>query len=241
MRNVQKSRYADVSRELPGVRMRLAGHRVRHPRLVTTSKMAQWEPVQGTPRRRKRFCQLRRQTGDNISAELLVLVKDNKLRWDAILMSRRTRVARTTLSQKPKVTVVTPSQLARGEAPPEVASSSVPEKAADYIPISEPLLTIEDIDAGDSDMPQLCSEYVKDIYDHLMDLELQQTVRPGYLKGCDITPHMRALIIGWLILLRSRFQLLQETLYLSVAIFDRFLQVQPVRRKKLQLVGVTAM
>jgi len=34
---------------------------------------------------------------------------------------------------------------------------------------------------------------------------------------------------------------MEETLYLTVNLIDRFLALQPVVRKKLQLVGVTAM
>ncbi|KAI1889636.1 hypothetical protein AGOR_G00164990 [Albula goreensis] len=106
---------------------------------------------------------------------------------------------------------------------------------------SDALLDVEDIDEGDTDMPQLCSEYVKDIYVYLRELELQQSVRPKYMQGYEINERMRALLVDWLIQVHSRFQLLQETLYMTVAILDRFLQVQPVSRRKLQLVGVTAM
>lgn len=38
-----------------------------------------------------------------------------------------------------------------------------------------------------------------------------------------------------------KFELMEETLYLTVNLIDRFLAVQTVVRKKLQLVGVTAM
>lgn len=38
-----------------------------------------------------------------------------------------------------------------------------------------------------------------------------------------------------------KFELMEETLYLTVNLIDRFLAVQSVVRKKLQLVGVTAM
>ncbi|XP_029497398.1 G2/mitotic-specific cyclin-B2-like isoform X1 [Oncorhynchus nerka] len=106
---------------------------------------------------------------------------------------------------------------------------------------SEALLAVEDIDEGDSDLPQLCSEYIKDIYGYLQRLETQQSVRAKYMSGYEINGRMRALLIDWLIQVHSRFQLLQETLYLTVAILDRFLQVQTIGRKKLQLVGVTAM
>ncbi|KAL4613370.1 G2/mitotic-specific cyclin-B2 [Arapaima gigas] len=106
---------------------------------------------------------------------------------------------------------------------------------------SDTLLAVEDIDEGDADVPQLCSEYVKDIYVYLRQLEAQQSIRPRYMEGYEINERMRALLVDWLIQVHSRFQLLQETLYMTVAILDRFLQEQPVSRRKLQLVGVTAM
>lgn len=45
------------------------------------------------------------------------------------------------------------------------------------------------------------------------------------MQGYDITPKMRALLVDWLVQVHLRFQLLQETLYLTVAVLDRFLQV----------------
>lgn len=45
------------------------------------------------------------------------------------------------------------------------------------------------------------------------------------MNGYDINGRMRALLVDWLIQVHSRFQLLQETLYMTVAILDRFLQV----------------
>ncbi|XP_023672903.1 G2/mitotic-specific cyclin-B2-like isoform X1 [Paramormyrops kingsleyae] len=100
---------------------------------------------------------------------------------------------------------------------------------------------VEDIDEGDSGMPQLCSEYVTDIYEYLKDLEAEYIIWPRYMLGYEINEHMRALLVNWLIQVHARFQLLQETLYLTVAILDRFLQVQPVSKRKLQLAGVAAM
>ncbi|XP_067297862.1 G2/mitotic-specific cyclin-B2 isoform X1 [Pseudorasbora parva] len=124
--------------------------------------------------------------------------------------------------------------------PPAQADVSMKEEELCQA-FSNTLFPVEDIDEGDADMPQLCPEYVKDIYVYLQSLEGQQSVRPRYMRGYDINGRMRALLVDWLIQVHSRFQLLQETLYMTVAILDRFLQVQPVTRKKLQLVGVTAM
>ncbi|XP_077375545.1 G2/mitotic-specific cyclin-B2 isoform X2 [Festucalex cinctus] len=106
---------------------------------------------------------------------------------------------------------------------------------------SNTLVPVDDVDEQDADMPQLCSEYVKDIYKYLHHLEVEQPVRANYMQGYEITHRMRALLIDWMVQVHSRFQLLQETLYLSVAVLDRFLQIHPVSRTKLQLVGVTAM
>ncbi|XP_074956352.1 G2/mitotic-specific cyclin-B2 isoform X2 [Phalacrocorax aristotelis] len=71
--------------------------------------------------------------------------------------------------------------------------------------------------------------------------KLQQSVRPRYLDGKTINGRMRAILVDWLVQVHSRFQLLQETLYMCVAVMDRFLQSHPVPRKRLQLVGVTAL
>uniref|UniRef100_A0A8B9J3J2 Cyclin B2 n=1 Tax=Amazona collaria TaxID=241587 RepID=A0A8B9J3J2_9PSIT len=103
------------------------------------------------------------------------------------------------------------------------------------------LNNVEDIDAEDCRDPQLCSDYVKDIYEYLRELELQQSVRPHYLDGKTINGRMRSILVDWLVQVHSRFQLLQETLYMCVAVMDRFLQSHPVPRKRLQLVGVTAL
>ncbi|XP_023220098.1 G2/mitotic-specific cyclin-B-like [Centruroides sculpturatus] len=101
---------------------------------------------------------------------------------------------------------------------------------------------VNDIDAEDSENPQLVSNYVNDIYKYLRELEIQYPIRVSHLnKQTEITGKMRGVLIDWLVQVHVRFQLLQETLYLTVAVIDRFLQECEVKRNKLQLVGVTAM
>ncbi|XP_022334775.2 G2/mitotic-specific cyclin-B-like isoform X1 [Crassostrea virginica] len=106
---------------------------------------------------------------------------------------------------------------------------------------SKALLRVEDIDENDKDNPQLVSEYVNDIYQYMKELEQKYPVKPKFLEGYEITGKMRAILIDWLCQVHHRFHLLQETLYLTVSIIDRFLQIHPVPRNKLQLVGVTSM
>ncbi|XP_042239602.1 G2/mitotic-specific cyclin-B-like isoform X2 [Homarus americanus] len=110
------------------------------------------------------------------------------------------------------------------------------------IAFSTQCLGVEDIDAEDGRNPQLVSEYVKDIYKHLRLLEEGNKVRRHYLDGQQITGRMRSILIDWLVQVHIRFTLLQETLYLTVTIIDRYLQSERnLPRTKLQLVGVTAM
>lgn len=100
---------------------------------------------------------------------------------------------------------------------------------------------VADIDSEDHDNPQLVSEYVNDIYQYMRQLEDRYAIREHYLETRDVTGRMRGILIDWLVQVHLRFHLLQETLYLTVAIIDRFLQNQDVARSKLQLVGVTSM
>ncbi|XP_009703288.1 PREDICTED: G2/mitotic-specific cyclin-B1, partial [Cariama cristata] len=105
---------------------------------------------------------------------------------------------------------------------------------------SHVLLDMEDVDAEDHDDLYLCSNYANDIYKYLRDLEENQPIRPRYLASQEINGKMRAILIDWLVQVQVKFSLQQDTLYLAVAIIDRFLQDNAASTKTLQLVGVTA-
>ncbi len=53
-----------------------------------------------------------------------------------------------------------------------------------------------------------------------------------------ITPAMRTILVDWLVEVHNRFKLVQETVFLTVHILDRVLEVMPVPRAKLQLLGL---
>ena len=57
----------------------------------------------------------------------------------------------------------------------------------------------------------------------------------------DISAKMRAILVDWLIEVHRKFELMPESLYLTVNIVDRFLSVKAVPRKELQLVGMGSM
>ncbi|THK32844.1 G2/mitotic-specific cyclin-B [Diachasma alloeum] len=107
---------------------------------------------------------------------------------------------------------------------------------------SADLLHIEDIDEADKGNPILVTAYSNDIYKYLMELERDFPIQSGYLAGQEVTPKMRSVLIDWLVEVHQQFHLLQETLYLTVAVIDRFLQsFKSINRRRLQLVGVAAM
>ncbi|XP_030423701.1 G2/mitotic-specific cyclin-B1 [Gopherus evgoodei] len=140
--------------------------------------------------------------------------------------------------QKP---IPEPAKLESPSPSPMETSGCVPGEEMLCQAFSDVLLEVKDVDVDDGADPNLCSEYVKDIYGYLRDLEKQQNVRPKYLAGQEVTGNMRAILIDWLVQVQMKFRLLSETMYMTAAIIDRFLQDNSVPKKMLQLVGVTAM
>ena len=57
----------------------------------------------------------------------------------------------------------------------------------------------------------------------------------------DVNEKMRAILVDWLVDVHLKFKLLPETLFLTVNIIDRYLELNQISRQKLQLVGVAAM
>ncbi|XVF68064.1 hypothetical protein PTKIN_Ptkin10aG0173200 [Pterospermum kingtungense] len=102
--------------------------------------------------------------------------------------------------------------------------------------------SIIDIDSSYSKDPLAVVEYVDDIYAYYRQTEASSCASPNYIdRQFDINEKMRAILIDWLIEVHYKFELMDETLYLTVNLIDRFLECCTVIRKKLQLVGMTAM
>jgi len=100
-----------------------------------------------------------------------------------------------------------------------------------------------DIDSKDVDNPQLCAEYVTETFAYLKGLERRALVPKDHLQGQQTNDKMRAVLVDWLVEVQVQFKLLQETLFSTIDIIDRFMAVEggSVNRGKLQLVGVAAM
>ncbi|KAL2551218.1 Cyclin-B2-1 [Forsythia ovata] len=102
--------------------------------------------------------------------------------------------------------------------------------------------TIIDIDGCDAKNPLAVVDYVDDLYAYYKKMESCSCVSPGYMsQQFDLNERMRAILIDWLVEVHHKFDLRDETLFLTVNLIDRFLAKQTVERKKLQLVGLVAM
>ncbi|KAG4147960.1 hypothetical protein ERO13_D05G256100v2 [Gossypium hirsutum] len=99
-----------------------------------------------------------------------------------------------------------------------------------------------DIDNCDKTNPLAVVEYIDDLYQFYKKAECTGCVPPNYMEQqYDINQRMRGILIDWLVEVHYKFELMEETLYLTINLIDRFLAVKQIARKKLQLVGVTAM
>jgi len=92
------------------------------------------------------------------------------------------------------------------------------------------------------DDPQAVAEYVQDIFSNFGLHESTFLPRPDYMESqVDINGKMRAILVDWLVEVHMKYKLKTETLFLTVNLIDRFLEKRQLTRKRLQLVGVTAM
>lgn len=97
----------------------------------------------------------------------------------------------------------------------------------------------DDIDARDANEPLAVVEYVEDMYAYFKQRE-QQGVSADYMsRQPHINERMRAILIDWLVEVHLKFKLVPDTLYLAIALIDKYLELKTVTRQNLQLVGVT--
>ncbi|WJX35254.1 cyclin [Trifolium repens] len=93
------------------------------------------------------------------------------------------------------------------------------------------------------DNQNIIEPYVSDIFDYLRTMENKRRPMVGYIKNVqlDITSNMRGTLVDWLVEVTDEYKLLPETLHLSVSYIDRFLSLNTLNRRKLQLLGVSSM
>ncbi|PQP93049.1 hypothetical protein Pyn_14330 [Prunus yedoensis var. nudiflora] len=98
-----------------------------------------------------------------------------------------------------------------------------------------------DIDAADADNELAVVEYLDEIYQFYKLTEDENRVHEYMALQPEINPKMRSILVDWLIEVHHKFELMPETLYLTINLIDRFLSVKVVPRRELQLVGISSM
>ncbi|KAG2670949.1 hypothetical protein I3760_14G110400 [Carya illinoinensis] len=106
---------------------------------------------------------------------------------------------------------------------------------------NKPKDPVENIDASDVDNELAVVEYVDDMYNFYKHAEDSSKVYDYMATQPDINAKMRSILVDWLIEVHRKFELMPETLYLTINIVDRFLSVKSVSRRELQLVGISSM
>ncbi|KAK4398762.1 2-dehydro-3-deoxyphosphooctonate aldolase 1 [Sesamum angolense] len=85
-------------------------------------------------------------------------------------------------------------------------------------------------------------DYVDDIYQYYWVLEGQNPLMKNYMDiQREITPQMRGILINWLIEVHLKFELMEETLFLTMTLLDRYLALESIKKNEMQLVGLTAL
>ncbi|KAH6686171.1 G2/mitotic-specific cyclin-3 [Plectosphaerella plurivora] len=101
--------------------------------------------------------------------------------------------------------------------------------------------TPEDIE---DDIWDVCmvAEYGEEIFEYMRELEAKLTPDAHYMDHqTEVQWSMRSVLMDWLVQVHMRFNLLPETLFLTINYIDRFLTFKAVSIGKLQLVGATAL
>ncbi|XP_043710410.1 G2/mitotic-specific cyclin S13-7-like isoform X1 [Telopea speciosissima] len=106
---------------------------------------------------------------------------------------------------------------------------------------AKPKDPIVDIDAADVNDQLAVVEYVEDIYQFYKLTEHESKVHDYIVSQPGIDERMREILADWLIEVHHKFELMPETLFLTLHIVDRFLSLKTVPRRELQLVGIGAM
>ncbi|KAF9765022.1 G2/mitotic-specific cyclin cdc13 [Nosema granulosis] len=88
------------------------------------------------------------------------------------------------------------------------------------------------------DRREICMvhRYSKKVFEYFVSLD-----KPYVYSSGTISWEARSELVDWIIGIHHRLELSNETLFLSIALIDRFLMARDIPPSKLQLVGITAL
>ncbi|KAI5959817.1 CLB4 [Candida pseudojiufengensis] len=117
------------------------------------------------------------------------------------------------------------------------------QKELDLINSDPRFKTWDLVNGEDWNDPTMVCEYSKEIFEYMGYLEIKYNPDPFYMERCqeELKWDMRSVLNDWIVQIHNKFNLLPETLFLSINIIDRFLSKRKVSMTKLQLVGAVAL
>jgi len=89
--------------------------------------------------------------------------------------------------------------------------------------------------------PALCLNYADHIYRDFYEKEKAYRCAPYMSRQAGISANFRCILINWILHVHEHAELLPSVFWLAVNLLDRYLEVEQVERKMLQLVGFTAL
>ncbi|CAG5097798.1 Oidioi.mRNA.OKI2018_I69.XSR.g15237.t1.cds [Oikopleura dioica] len=136
------------------------------------------------------------------------------------------------------VKAIQPTEITPKENVEEMAWEAIDSGAQ---ALSAQLKKIEVMDESDE---RWCKDHVEQVYGYLRFLEHSKEVRPNFLAhhGQSASPKMRQILTDWMVQVGRRFRLLNDTIFLTVAYMDRYLQrTETVEKSQMQLIGIACM
>ncbi|KAJ2833873.1 B-type cyclin [Coemansia furcata] len=112
--------------------------------------------------------------------------------------------------------------------------------------LGETAIDMDEINEFEADVnaidTTLVPEFSDDIFGYMRELEERLMPNPRYMTlQPALTWSTRTILIEWVVQVHERFDLLPESLYLTVNFIDRFLSTKEIAISKLQLVGAVCL
>lgn len=86
------------------------------------------------------------------------------------------------------------------------------------------------------------SMYLSRVIDNLCEMDSSVPILPFFdVVQNEVTPKMRCILVEWLFDISTRFKFCQETIFLALALMDRYMMIQRVSRPESQLVAIAAL
>ncbi|KAK2158472.1 hypothetical protein LSH36_169g02012 [Paralvinella palmiformis] len=100
---------------------------------------------------------------------------------------------------------------------------------------------LDDIDKENLNDPYQCAVYAPYIFNYYKTREIKFPLTDYMSWQEDLVPHMRGILVDWLVEVQENFELNHETLYLAIKLVDLYLNKNKTTKDRLQLVGATAL